>query len=122
MGSFSTSLSGLTAAEDALNVISNNLANLNTTGYKDMTPDFSSLFYQSLGNSGSGDPIQVGDGATFGSVSANFTQGSTDTTGIDTNMAIQGNGFFVVQNGDAGIYTRRKFYDGHRRVSRGYEW
>ncbi|MGO8789342.1 MAG: flagellar hook protein FlgE [Terriglobia bacterium] len=106
MGSFSTSLSGLTAAEDALNVISNNLANLNTTGYKDMTPDFSSLFYQSLGNSGSGDPIQVGDGATIGSVSANFTQGSTDSTGIDTNMAIQGNGFFVVQNDGMQEYTR----------------
>jgi flagellar hook protein FlgE len=106
MPSFSTSLSGLTAAEDALNIISNNLANLNTTGYKDTTPDFTSLFYQSLGDSGSGNPIQVGAGATIGAESTNFTQGNTETTGVDTDMAIQGNGFFVVQNNGVQEFTR----------------
>lgn len=106
MGSFSTSLSGLTAAQDALNVISNNLANLNTTGYKDMTSNFSSLFYQSLGDGGSGDPIQLGEGTTISSTSTNFTQGSAESTGIDTNMEIEGNGFFILQNGNAQQYTR----------------
>ena len=107
MPSFSTSLSGLTAAEDALSVISNNLANLNTTAFKDMTPNFSSLFYQSLGEGGSGNPIQVGVGASIGSVSSNFTQGNTESTGVDTDMAIQGNGFFVVQNNGSQEYTER---------------
>ena len=106
MGSFSTSLSGLTAAEDALNVISNNLANLNTTGYKEMTPNFEDLFYEYLGDSGSGNPIQVGEGVTIGSVSTNFTQGNTNATGVDTDLAIQGNGFFVVQNNGVQEYTR----------------
>jgi flagellar hook protein FlgE len=106
MGSFSTSLSGLTAAESALNVISNNLANLNTTGYKEMTPNFGDLFYQYMGESGSGDPIQIGDGATIASVSTDFTPGTTETTGVDSDMAIQGNGFFVVQNGGVAEYTR----------------
>lgn len=106
MPSYSTSLSGLTAAEDALNVISNNLANLNTTGYKGMTPDFSTLFYQTLGTSGAGDPIQLGVGATMGSVSTDFTQGNTVSTGVDTDMAIEGNGFFIVQNNGSQEYTR----------------
>lgn len=106
MGSFSTSLSGLAAAESALSVISNNLSNLNTTGYKDMTVNFGNLFYQYLGDSGSGDPIQVGEGATVDSTSTNFTQGNPETTGIDTDMAIEGNGFFVVQNGSVQEYTR----------------
>lgn len=106
MSSFSTSLSGLTAANDALNIISNNLSNLNTTGYKDQTANFSSLFYQSLGESGSGNPIQLGAGATVGSVSTNFTEGNTESTGIDTNMALQGNGFFIVQNDGSQEYTR----------------
>jgi flagellar hook protein FlgE len=106
MSSFSTSLSGLTAADDALNIISNNLSNLNTTGYKDQTANFSSLFYQSLGESGSGDPIQLGAGATVGSVSTNFTEGNTESTGIATNMALQGNGFFIVQNDGSQEYTR----------------
>src|ERR1035438_9346004 len=106
MASFSTSMSGLSAAEAALNVISNNLANLNTTGFKDQSANFSTLFYQSLGDSGAGNPIQIGAGTQIGSVSTNFTQGNTETTGIDTNMAIQGNGFFVVQNDGTQEYTR----------------
>jgi len=106
MGSFSTSVSGLTAAEGALNTISNNLANLNTTGYKEMTANFGALFYQFLGDSGSGDPIQVGDGATIDSISTDFNEGTTESTGVNTDMAIQGNGFFVVQNNGAQEYTR----------------
>jgi flagellar hook protein FlgE len=106
MGSFSASLSGLTAAESALNVISNNLSNIDTVGYKEMTPDFADLFYQYLGDSGSGNPIQVGEGTTIDSTSTNFTQGTTETTGVATDMAIQGNGFFVVQNGGTQEYTR----------------
>jgi len=106
MGSFSTSLTGLTAAESALDTISNNLANLETTGYKEMTPNFGALFYQLLCDSGSGDPIQIGDGAAIDSITTSFTQGINETTGVDTDMAIQGNGFFVVQNNGVQLYTR----------------
>ena len=106
MGSFSTSLTGLTAAESALDTISNNLANLDTTGYKEMTPNFGALFYQLLCDSGSGDPIQIGDGAAIYSITTSFTQGTSETTGVDTDMAIQGNGFFVVQNNGVQQYTR----------------
>jgi flagellar hook protein FlgE len=106
MPSFSTSLSGLNAAESALNVISNNLANLNTTAYKEKTANFGDLFYQYLGDTGSGNPIQVGEGVAIDSVSTDFTQGNSETTGMHTDMAIEGNGFFVVQNNGAQEYTR----------------
>ena len=60
MPTFSIPLSGLTASSIALSAISNNLANLNTVGYKDTRVLFRDLFYQSLGTSGAGDPIQLG--------------------------------------------------------------
>ena len=75
MSSFSTSLSGLDAEEQALSVISNDLSNLNTTAFKTGTPVFSDLFYQMLGTDGAGDPVQVGVGATMSSVDSPFTQG-----------------------------------------------
>lgn len=107
MPSFSVPLSGLDASSEALTLIANNLANLNTPGYKSSTSDFTTLFSQSLGNSGDGDPIQVGTGTQVGSVSINFTDGAVNTTGIDSNAAIQGSGFFVVHNGSGQqLYTR----------------
>jgi flagellar hook-basal body protein len=90
MGSFSTSLSGLDGEEQALSVISNDLANLNTTAFKSGTPIFSDLFYQLLGTDGAGDPIQLGVGSKMGSISAPLTQGSVTTTGIPTDVAIRG--------------------------------
>ena len=62
MPDFSIPLSGLTAESTDLSAIANNLANQNTTGYKDTQVQFSDLFYQQLGTTGSGDPIQVGAG------------------------------------------------------------
>jgi flagellar hook protein FlgE len=107
MASFSVALSGLSASEQALNVISNNLANLNTTGYKDQSANFQSLFYQSLGSDGGGEPIQVGAGVQVGSVSTNFTNGTVNNTGIASDVAISGNGFFVTQATDGTLsYTR----------------
>ena len=106
MASFSVPLSGLNASSQALTVISNNLANLNTPGYKGTTADFTTLFSQSMGESGNGDPIQVGTGTGVGSVSTNFTDGAVNTTGIDSNAAIQGSGFFVVNNNGQQSYTR----------------
>jgi flagellar hook protein FlgE len=106
MSAFSIPLSGLAATSASLNVIANNLANLNTTGFKDQSLSFSSVFNAALGTSGNGDPIQVGNGVqTAGSVS-NFADGNVTSTGIDSNMALQGKGFFVVQGNNQTLYTR----------------
>jgi flagellar hook protein FlgE len=94
---FSIPLSGLTASSDALNIIANNLANLNTIGFKDQTANFQDLFYQMLGTTGAGDPIQQGAGTEIGSVDSNFTNGDLQATGIPSDVAITGNGFFVTQ-------------------------
>lgn len=106
MPNFSIPLSGLTSEATALSAIANNLANQNTTGYKDTSVLFSDLFYQNLGTTGSGDPIQLGSGTQVGSMPSNFTQGSVTTTGVPTDVAIQGNGFFVVQDGGVTSFTR----------------
>src|ERR1700728_222268 len=107
MPDFSIPLSGLTSESTALSAIANNLSNQNTTGYKDTSVLFSDLFYQSLGTTGSGDPIQVGAGVEIGSMPSLFTQGSISSTGVPTDVAIQGNGFFAVQNADGTTdYTR----------------
>ncbi|MFZ0535890.1 MAG: flagellar hook protein FlgE [Candidatus Sulfotelmatobacter sp.] len=107
MPDFSIPLSGLTAESTALSAIANNLSNQNTTGYKDTSVLFSDLFYQSLGTTGSGDPIQVGAGVQVGSMPSLFTQGSVSATGVPTDVAIQGDGFFAVQNSSGVIdYTR----------------
>jgi flagellar hook protein FlgE len=107
MPDFSIPLSGLTAESTALSAIANNLSNQNTTGYKDTSVLFSDLFYQSLGTTGSGDPIQVGAGTQVGSMPSLFTQGSVSATGVPTDVAIQGTGFFAVQNSNGNIdYTR----------------
>lgn len=105
--SMSTALSGLNAAESALQTISNNLANMNTNGYKSQSTTFADLFYQAYGNSGSGNPIQTGLGVQVTGMSQDFSNGAVASTGISSNMALSGAGFFVVQNADgAQTYTR----------------
>ena len=106
MPMFSIPLSGLDAASSALSVISNNLANLNTTGYKTQEASFKDLFYQNIGETGAGDPIQMGAGTAVNSISSNYTDGSLDTTGVSTDAAITGSGFFVTQRNGAVDYTR----------------
>ena len=106
MPSFSIPLSGLTASSEALSTTANNLANLNTIGYKDEQIQFSDLFYQNFGTNGAGDPIQQGAGVTVASKPSNFTQGNVTPTGVSTDVAIQGNGFFVVEENGVQTYTR----------------
>jgi flagellar hook protein FlgE len=107
MGSFSTPLSGLTAAQGQLQSVSNNLANINTDGYKDQTLTFADVFSQAGTTNGSGDPIQTGSGVTTSSTDADFSEGSLIPTGTSSNMALSGNGFFVTQS-SSGLndYTR----------------
>jgi flagellar hook protein FlgE len=107
MPNFSIPLSGLTAESTALSTIANNLSNQNTTGYKDKVVLFSDLFYQNLGTTGAGDPVQLGAGTQVGSTPSLFTQGSVSSTGVPTDVAIQGDGFFAVQSASGVIsYTR----------------
>ncbi|AXC09516.1 Flagellar hook protein FlgE [Acidisarcina polymorpha] len=106
MPSFSIPLTGLEADSTALNTIANNLANLNTTAFKAQNVTFSDLFYQQIGTAGSGDPIEVGAGTQVASTSTDFTVGSTTSTGNASNVALEGSGFFVVQNNGEVEYTR----------------
>jgi flagellar hook protein FlgE len=108
MGNFSIALSGLQANSVALNTIGNNLANLNTTAFKGQTTAFEDLFYQQIGSSGSGDAIQVGAGTRVAGTRTDFTEGTIlpDAKANSGDMALAGNGFFVVQQGGVQSLTR----------------
>jgi flagellar hook protein FlgE len=109
MSSFSIPLTGLESSTTALNTIANNLSNMNTTAFKSQDVSFSDLFYQQIGESGSGNPLEVGAGSQVAATSTNFTEGSVNSTGNADDMAIGGTtgaGFFVVQNGGTTEYTR----------------
>lgn len=114
MRSLWTAASGMISQQTNVDVISNNLANVNTTGYKTETAQFKTLLYQTTQaktTSANGDtkPVgaQVGLGTRNSAITAVFTQGSITTTNRATDFAIDGNGFFAVQddNGDT-LYTR----------------
>jgi flagellar hook protein FlgE len=101
MSSFSIPLSGMLASEQALNVVSDNIANSNTQGFKS-----SSVLFEDAMNEASAS-LQVGAGVGSTLTTRNFTQGTVQTTGGALDAAIQGGGFFVLQNpADATTYTR----------------
>lgn len=108
--SFYASLSGLAANANALSVIGNNLANINTIGFKGSNSTFQDLFNAQLGGvatQGNGNPIQIGLGTRLASVTQNFSQGSFASTASVTDMAISGNGFFMLELRDGGrAYSR----------------
>lgn len=109
-----TGVSGLIAHQRMLDVVGNNLANLNTTGYKAQRVLFSDLYYTTVkpGTSSSGgeiggtNPSQIGSGVSVSSVGRDFGQGNLDSTGQQFDIGIQGDGFFVLNDGQANIYTR----------------
>jgi len=106
MASFSIPLTGLNADSTELNTIANNISNLGTTGFKSQSTSFEDLFYQQVGSSGSGDPILSGQGVAVAANSTDFTQGSIATSGNASDVALTGNGFFVVNNNGSQEYTR----------------
>ncbi len=107
MASFSIPLTGLNADQTELNTIANNISNLNTTGFKSQSTSFEDLFYQQVGSSGSGDPVVAGQGVKVAANSTDFTPGSINTTaGSPSDVALTGNGFFVLNNGGIPAYTR----------------
>lgn len=102
IGSLQTGVSGLQQFQEDLEVIGNNIANVNTTGFKSADMQFADTFSQTVGNSGGGGVMQVGSGVTSSSIDSEFTQGPINPNGIKTNLAISGNGFFVVKDSSAG--------------------
>lgn len=106
MPSFSTALTGLKADSIALNTIGNNLANLNTTAFKKQSAQFSDLLYQNIGSSGANTPLEVGVGTRISNIATDYTQGTLAVTGSDTNMAINGDGFFLVEKDGSQSLTR----------------
>lgn len=107
MPNFSIPLSGLEADNTALETIANNLSNLNTTGYKAETTNFQDMFYQLMGTNGAGDEEQVGSGTKVSSISTDFGDGTVSSTSVDTDAAITGNGFFVVEDSNGTKYYTR---------------
>lgn len=110
-----TSMGGIAAAQTNLNVISNNIANLNTTAFKSSSVNFSDVFSRTISSgsvatasSGGTNPIQVGVGVKVSAVSKDFTSGSWIATGKNTDLMIQGSGLFAVQSSTDGqvYYTR----------------
>ncbi len=107
MSFFGVPLSGLIASQDQLQAVSNNLANLDTVGFKDQTTSFSDIFAQSSLLNGANNPIQTGLGVAASQTTSDFTDGATSATGVPSNMALTGNGFFVTQgSGGKMAYTR----------------
>lgn len=111
---FGTAITGLSAAETSIDVTGNNVANANTIGFKQSQAEFATQFLQTLGigsapsaDNGGTNPTQIGLGVQVTAVAADFTQGNLQISSNPSNMAIQGNGFFVVQGtGGQQIYTR----------------
>ena len=115
MRSLWSGVSGLQTSQDFMDVVGNNVANVNTVGYKASQINFSDVLAQTLsgatgpqGALGGMNPMQIGLGTQVASTSKNFSQGSLQTTNVTTNLAIQGNGFFIVSadNGNTYKYTR----------------
>ncbi len=109
-----TALTGLSAAETQIDVIGNNLANAQTTGFKQSRVEFATQFFQtqSIGSaptvgSGGSNPRQIGLGVKVAGISTDFTPGTIEPTANPSDLAIEGDGFFILDGGAAGrLYTR----------------
>lgn len=109
-----TAMGGVAAAQTSLNVISNNVANINTVAFKSSSTNFSEVYSSTLssgsaasGTSGGTNPKQVGLGVQVSSISKNFNSGTWVATGKTTDLMIEGDGFFTAQTADGQrLYTR----------------
>lgn len=113
MRSMYAGVSGLKTHQTRMDVIGNNIANVNTTGFKASRVTFKEMLSQTLSgakapqdNRGGMNPQQVGLGVSLGSIDTNHVQGNLQSTGLGTDLAIQGNGYFIVNNGTQNFYTR----------------
>ena len=106
LSSFFSGISGLIANSSSINVVGNNIANVNTVGFKGARATFEDVLYQTVnGTSGSS---QVGRGTALSSVDTSFSQGSFESTSESTDLAIGGKGFFIVRQpeSETNYYTR----------------
>ena len=106
-------VSGLRNHQVRMDVIGNNIANVNTVAFKAGRVTFKEGFAQLLqgasrppGDQGGINPIQIGLGMQIGSIDQIFNQGNIETTGLGTDIAIQGDSLFVVRKGNQSFYTR----------------
>ena len=113
MRSLFSGVSGLRNHQVRMDVIGNNVSNVNTVAFKAGRVTFKEGFAQLLqgasrppGDHGGINPIQIGLGMQIGSIDTLFSQGNLETTGLNTDLAIQGSAFFVVKNGADSFYTR----------------
>jgi flagellar hook protein FlgE len=104
IGSLYSGISGLKANTSAMSVIGDNIANVDTTGFKTSKVSFSNVFNASLGQSS----MQIGRGVTMSGIAANWNSGTMETTNNVTDLAINGQGMFIVGDaaGTAQYYTR----------------
>jgi flagellar hook protein FlgE len=108
-----TGISGLNAHQQMLDVTANNIANVNTVGYKSSSAVFEDALSQQLSGAGAAttptggtNATQVGLGVKLAGTDQNFTQGAAQPTGVPSNCMINNDGFFVVQKAGATMYTR----------------
>jgi flagellar hook protein FlgE len=113
MRSLFSGVSGLQNHQTRMDVVGNNIANINTTGFKRNRVNFQDILYQQLQGAahptedlGGINPKEVGLGMSIASIDTIHIQGSLQTTGVGTDLAISGTGFFVLQDGDKTMFTR----------------
>ena len=106
-------VSGLDANQELIDTIGNDIANINTTGYKSNEVQFEDLLDQTIAGAtaptiaeGGVNPTQVGLGVKVAGVEANFTQGTSEQTGNPLDLSIQGNGFFIANGNGQTVYTQ----------------
>src|SRR3954469_1096086 len=109
----SSAVSGLRNQQTKMDVIGNNVSNVNTVAFKAGRVTFKEGFAQLLqgasrppGDQGGINPIQIGLGMQIGSIDQIFNQGNLETTGLNTDVAIQGDAMFTVRKGNQSFYTR----------------
>ncbi len=111
--SLMSGVSGVRGHQTSLDVVGNNIANVNTAGYKRSTITFQDLLYQNTSNTmapgdqrGGVNAKQIGLGMQVSAIEVLHTQGTTEFTGNRTDFAIEGDGYFVIKDGDGNLFTR----------------
>ena len=113
LDSIYTGITGVRSHQERINVISNNVANINTIGFKGGRASFSDVMSKTLSEGTSArnsiaatNPRQIGLGVQIGSIDTVMRQGTLQNTGIETDLAIEGDGMFIVSDGNRDFYTR----------------
>lgn len=111
-------VSALKSQQTKLDAIANNIANISTVGYKATTVSFADTLSQTLSaasgataTTGGTNAVQVGTGVSVASTTMDMTNGSLESTGASTDVAISGDGFFIVKNGGSYLFTRDGSFD-----------